>query len=684
MEVLSRTWGLYFNASPTDYGSADIQGLIDDALEHSTANKDPLSNTAVVRRLAFGLLYARLWILDYCLGISGCEGTFTPQRWMLLQVATPVFIDVFGILSDKIMPLLRKLLPPPSDVVELKLVVSSLFQKIQNQLLLRPRFSPLERSRFIVVMDEVQVLSRHPSGTICLDSDSATPRPILAPIFHSFRRISSMYKGGQCRTCVMACGTGLSNYDLEWAAGAASGIKLTAKEFWNKTENKTENSTIVDFPGWVHEEAVDQYLDRLCQAVDLKSKNRLLELFPKPVIVRLFLDLRGRFRPIISAMEDIIEADDPKLSEICIAQRLDRLTTADLDEYNGEKTYGGNLCAELQRFMSLIEANPKSYPESEHISNTLKFATATYITSGGTTAFQGRRLDLVDAAFDRIKKCAGKGYTVIDEPFALRAADNFFQKKDPGYLHHQSNVITSLDDCSSGRYWESTVPINLVSIFHGRVLPKELFSGPPPHEMFMNKAAIVGRDNVTQGIRHGDISLEEFMEAHFFHDSIHDKRRVPPFFFPKQRESGPDIVFVLRLKDPDSEKTGIICPVFVQLKLRKGLCLSDAEHARSTAQPTKIENHGIALSRYCDPHHHYISLIIGYPTQVTKFFNREQMVVTHSKDTTEIALIVDCHNIRSLFSKEYVDMLDTVKRLYEEDVEPEETARKRRRPNSRK
>ncbi|KAI8349856.1 hypothetical protein B0O80DRAFT_142112 [Mortierella sp. GBAus27b] len=592
---------------------------------------------------------------------------------MLLQVATPVFVDVFGILSGTIMPLFRA----DRDITQLKLVVDKLFKKVQEQLLLRPRFSPLGRSRFVVVMDEAQVLSRHPSGSIFLDSDGTTPRPILAPIFHSFRRISSIYESGNCGACIMACGTGLSNYDLERSSGTASGIKLTAKEYWNMTEN----SIVVDFPGWVHEEAVDQYLDRLCQAVDLKSKNRLLELFPKAVIARLFLDLRGRFRPIISAMEDIIEADDPKLSEACIVQRLDRLTTAHHDQDCEVKAHSGNLCAELQRFMSLVEANPTSYPEGAHIGNKLKFATATYVTSGGTTAFKGRRLDLVEAAFGRIKKYGGKGYTVIDEPFALRAADNFFQKQDPGYLHHQSDVMISLDECSNGRYWETTVPINLASIFHGRVVPKELFSGPPPHEMFMRKAEIVGRDNVPQAVRHNDISLREFLDAHFFHDSVHDKRRVPPFYFPKQNESGPDIVFVVRFKDPDSVKIDIMCPVFVQLKLRKGLCLSDAEHARSTVQPTKIENHGITLARYCESHNQYISLIVAYPAEVSEFFGREQMVITHSQDVTEIALTVDRHNIRSLFSKEYVGMLDTVKRAFDE-LETDEIPRKRRRSNS--
>ncbi|KAG0246712.1 hypothetical protein BGX31_009841 [Mortierella sp. GBA43] len=679
VEVLSRTWGLYFNAASEDHGSGDVQRLVQVTLNLHSNKKawtdDLLKNTMVVGRLAFGLLYARLWILKFCLSIPGCDHKFTPLRWMLLQVATPVFTDVFDDLFRKITGLFLK----HDDMNKIQELINTLFDEVQRQISSRPSFSPLG-SRFVVVLDEAQVLSRHPSGSVFLDSDNTTPRPILAPILYSFRRIDGRDQGSG--VCVIPCGTGLSQYDLAWSGGSARGIKLSAEEHVIKG-----NRIVVDFPGWVYEETVEEYLERLRLSVDTKSKDRLLELLPKAVVSKLFLELRGRFRPIISAIEDIIEANDPTRSEACITQRLHRLTTANIDSSDGDTRHAGNLCAELQRFMTLVEENPTTYPAGDSVKSTLKFATAAYIASGATTILEGNRLDLVEVAFGRIKKYEGKRFTAIDEPFALRAANNYFQKNDPGYLNIHSDVAT-IDDCARGRYWETMVPLNLVCIFHNKVVSKDLFRNLPPHELFEREAEIVGHDSLVQGIRHGDITMDQFLDAHYFHHSVLLNKTIPPFFFPKQHESGPDIVVVVRFKSPTSEGADILCPVFVQLKLRKGLRLSDAEHASSTVQPEKIENHGIKLDKYCQPHRQYISLIVAYPAEVSKFFDRENMVVTHGKDVTEILLTVDCHNICSLFSKEYVGMLDNVKRLYKEvtldTAQSEESPRKKRRSESPK
>ncbi|KAK3828464.1 MAG: hypothetical protein J3Q66DRAFT_434995 [Benniella sp.] len=662
IELLSRTWGLYLNAGAGDHGSEDMSGLMRKVIIDKFQTQDKVKNTLGIRRMASSLLYARLWILSYCLSIPGCENTFTPQRWMLLQVATIEFLDVFNYLFNAIEVLTASTNPTADDIV---LEIQLLYRKIQNQLLSRPVFSPLGQSKFLVMLDEAQELSRHRSGLAFLDSENV-PRPLLAPIMHSIRRISQ-----DSEVCVLPCGTGLGNDELTWSGGCASGIKLSACEF----SMKVNNTEVVDFPGWVDEESISQYVQRLGNSLDQSSRNRLTELLPDPVIHRLFLDLRGRFRPIISAIEGIIEKDDPTQSESCIDELLERYTSADLDP---KKEAPGNLCAELKSFLSRVESDSDSFPQYQRVSATLKFATAAYITCGGLLAYKGELPEVVEAAFGRIKKYNEERYTVIDEPFAFMAANNFFRKTDPGYFQLQRDILaTCTNECTRGGYWETIVPINLVEMFHDKVVSLDLFNGSqPPHELFERKAEIIGRKNVMQTIRHGSMTMEEFLDAHFFHDSQFRDQRVPPFFFPEQNESGPDIVFVVRFMDADSDAPPIVCPVFVQLKLRNELGRSDAENARATVQPKSISNHKVSLSRYCAPHNQYISLIVSYPAEITKFFQREPLSMQHEEGITENALTVDNKNIRGLFSKEYVDMLDCVKRFGSE-MEMERPPRKK-------
>lgn len=671
IELLSRTWGLYFNAGNADHGSHDMHALKGQVVsfEDKYMTQDKHQNTINACHLTLHLLYARLWILNYCLSIPGCEKTFTPQRWMLLQVATTAFQDVFWKLFDDILQLFDT---HTVSITDTMVEVRTLFRKIRKQLTSRPQFSPLVQSKFLIVLDEAQELGEHTSGLgrglAFLDSDGKTSRPLLAPVLHSIRRISSH----DDEICVLPCGTGLSDYDLTWSGGSASGIKLPACEY----SMKANNMDVVDFPGWVSENSIRQYVNKLGEALDSDSKNRLTALFSDALIQRLFLDLRGRFRPIISAIEDIIHEDDPTQWETCIDKLLERLTSADIDPNSTEIT-GGNLCAELFRFLSRVESDPVSFPQGQLIRATLKFAIAAYITSGGFLAYKGDLSEVVEVAFGRIKKYNGERYTVIDEPFALIAADNFFRKTDPGYIQHQKDMLaTCTDECTRGRYWETIVPANLVEMFHDKVVSKHLFNGSQlPHEMFERKAEIIGCRSALQVIRHGSMTMEEFLDAHYFHDSRHNDQRVPPLFFPKQYESGPDIIFVVRFVGTDSDAP-IVCPVFVQLKLRTVLRRSDAENARATVQPKSISNHKVDLTRYCSPHNQYISLLVSYPAEITKFFQRESLSMQHEEGVTEIALTVDNKNIRSLFSKEYVDMLDCVKRLGM-DVDEEELVRKR-------
>jgi hypothetical protein len=219
---------------------------------------------------------------------------------MLLQVATPAFQDVFQSLFQDISQIFHERVVPSFDIVFL---VQGMFDKVQKQLLDRTASSGTADFKFLLVLDEAQVLGRL-HNNMFLNGDRITTRPPLAPVLHAFRRIAK--ERDENKVCVMPCGTGLSYFDLVWAGGSAYGQKLSGAEY----EAAMKASMILDFPGWTREDDVSSYVKRLGHGLSGHARTRLARLFPSDGIHELFRDYHGRFRPIISIIEDIIETDD--------------------------------------------------------------------------------------------------------------------------------------------------------------------------------------------------------------------------------------------------------------------------------------------------------------------------------------------------------------------------------------
>ncbi|KAG0290230.1 hypothetical protein BGZ97_006233 [Linnemannia gamsii] len=177
---------------------------------------------------------------------------------------------------------------------------------------------------------------------------------------------------------------------------------------------------VVDFAGWTDVASISSYLERLVRGLDDGARERLAKLIPPEAILRLFRDLHGRFRPIVLTVDDIIEADDPMAWEECIRERKDRMTTAAIPATDGEKRRQGSV----------------AFAEFRNVEATLRLVIATFVTQGGYMAFKGQLPNLVETAFGRIKLVNSDFYTTIDEPFALRAADNYFQSIDPDYSQY--------------------------------------------------------------------------------------------------------------------------------------------------------------------------------------------------------------------------------------------------------
>ncbi|KAG0196309.1 hypothetical protein BGX33_001785 [Mortierella sp. NVP41] len=109
------------------------------------------------------------------------------------------------------------------------------------------------------------------------------------------------------------------------------------------------------------------------------------------------------------------------------------------------------------------------------------------------------------------------------------------------------------------------------------------------------------------------MSMEEFMDAHVNHGSTRNNMPVAPFFFPKSKPSGPDLVFFIRIDDAR------LVPDFVQMKLHQGssnFSEMDWNDALSTVSAPKIEGHTKNFRKYC-PDNVYISMSVAYPTKWT-------------------------------------------------------------------
>ncbi|KAF9111095.1 hypothetical protein BGW39_004476, partial [Mortierella sp. 14UC] len=251
---------------------------------------------------------------------------------------------------------------------------------------------------------------------------------------------------------------------------------------------------------------------------------------------------------------------------------------------------------------------------------------------GGYMAFKGQLPKLVETAFGRIKLINSDFYTTIDEPFALRAADNYFQSIDPDYSQYRLDQLERTPtERTRGKEWEFSIPFEMVHLFHDKTVPAQLYhDAEPPHSMFQRKAAVVGWTGLMRTTGSQEMSMADFLDAHVNNNSEQDGQPVPPFFFPEEHVSGPDIVFVVRFSglapddsltssstpSPGSASSEILCPVLVQLKLCEKLSQAEVIKARGTVQPGKIKGHGVKLSQYCRPHGHYISLIVSYPVEI--------------------------------------------------------------------
>ncbi|KAF9345957.1 hypothetical protein BGX26_002558 [Mortierella sp. AD094] len=679
IEMLSKNWGLYLNASSDDRGSDDmwtLSNFVKDNMRYSTGN--PEINNTNAEALTMCLLLSRLLILQHCLQFPSIEGTFTCERWTLLQVCPGIFgdlmvdifksdstVDIFQSLFEKLASRYHTHNIPRED---LRTLVQDAFKRIKD--LLFSRGQPVyTRNKFLIGLDEAQTL-----GNVFYDrftsqqQNSRESRPLLSPVLYGLRSISET----QTEFCIVPSGTGLSSYDLDWMENSGGATKY---------ENVAMEHRVINFPGWTSMSEVQSYVDHVGQCMPDGGRNKLRAMIPPEAIESMYRKLRGRFRPIITVIENIIEANSiPSRWEEAVDKTLGELTNYyPVEPGKPKPKMNGNLCFELNRVLERISTRSDRYKEYSEVRRMLKEAVLRMLLVGQPMVIPSEEPILVETAFARMScirmvdagmsagssSCSGKQsgcvVTTIDEPFSFLAAKNYFEHYDPEFSKEVYIQWTTMSNPSfQGLYWERRVPSCLIPVFDKKILQASLFANPTlvPKELLECETSIVGWDNLFHGTDHENMEMQEFLDAHFSHNSMRNGLPVAPFYFPSLTPSGPDIVFVLRVGQD-------MYPVFVQVKLVVKLQGEELLSALETVHAKKIKDHLANLSEYC-VNGRYLSMLLSYPAEVTLPSEPTRSPPSRScktpkDDLTQILMVIDGKNIDDFFTKEQVHVLELIK-----------------------
>ncbi|KAF9084098.1 hypothetical protein BGX29_002746, partial [Mortierella sp. GBA35] len=316
----------------------------------------------------------------------------------------------------------------------------------------------------------------------------------------------------------------------------------------------------------------------------------------------------GRFRPAIAAIERIVECNDPGAWRKTIEDAEDRLVSW------ANRHIKGNLCYEISRLHD--KHNKYKDQLDESINNMLGLLMYQRCMFGNhNLILKDVSPQLVEHAFGRIKIIRGRAVTVMDEPFVSKTVENYFAAIDPYFAREVRKRMVKSTAIEQGCMFERFMMKVFSETFNERPLSKWPHQ-PPISEMCpapVGKVEIVGwrEPGLEQGTTQHMMTMEEFMDAHVNHQSTRNNLPVAPFFFPKSKPSGPDLVFFIRIDD------NRVIPSFVQMKLHQGnsnFSEKDWKDALSTVSAPKIEGHAKNFRKYC-PDNVYISIIVAYPTK---------------------------------------------------------------------
>lgn len=291
---------------------------------------------------------------------------------------------------------------------------------------------------------------------------------------------------------------------------------------------------------------------------------------------------------------------------------------------------------------------------------------------------------LVERAFGRIQIVDGAVRTVLNEPFVVKAAENYFMEKDSQFMTTLKSWMLRTDRPQAHGYgWE----LMMMNILVTALETSDFSRWPQTPPIFSQCAGLVGKVEIVGwdkqglqcGITYEHITLQEFMDAHVNLNSTKDCRTIPPFFFPKAKPSGPDIIFFIRINSN-------LFPIFVQLKLRQGMPKKDVLSAIDSVSAAKIDDHIKDLRSFC-PCNTFISMVIAYPATFidklvprpdSQIYNLRPQSRPKNNDLTNVQVMIDKSNFAEIFPKYHVDFLNSVLQKRQKDSMEAECSKKTR------
>ncbi|KAF9131410.1 hypothetical protein BGW39_001840 [Mortierella sp. 14UC] len=653
-EMLCKTWGFYFNASNTDLGSGDLYLFATLTQGEERYKGQDTNSNAHVHILALALVLARIILLQRCFDIAEQEGTtFTCKHWMLLQAGllSLGFVDLFASLFGSFAGAIHS---HSISTEVMRILVQARFSQLRERLMMLT-FSTSSKDpppKILLVVDEAQNFGTMAFGSYRSETNILELRPILSPLVHGFYRTVDDVTG----LCIVPCGTGLSIYDLAWLEDSADSYKGQAL------------GPFTDFQGWESVEQVRTYRDVVRRSLLTdEARDEFDSRVPDEALPELFERLRGRFRPIVTAIERMLAPDNGESDwRAAIDETEDSLIST-----NGQHHRSGNIAYAIHQMISRVEASKTQYRKYRDIRMLLRLFVLQYYLHGRPVVLHSQEATLVEASVGRIMGAGRKKRTILDEPFALRATVNFFRKDDPGFHSAICSMLAMPSKPSAlGAQWELAVLPSLVHVFNNKVLSQTALVPPEAahddYDLLNSNANIVGLNDSALGTHHRRMSLSEFLEAHVKNGSRKDGEQVPAFYHLAEMPSGPDIAFVLNF--------GVagLCPVFIQLKLCTSLSSSKTQAAFATVKADAVQSHlgKTELESFCTATpKRFFGVVVAYPTELSgvegtlpKVRRSERTVAEQVEQVPRCILLrIDASNIGRLFPAPHVEALDILK-----------------------
>ncbi|KAG0195752.1 hypothetical protein BGX33_002652 [Mortierella sp. NVP41] len=190
----------------------------------------------------------------------------------------------------------------------------------------------------------------------------------------------------------------------------------------------------IEFPSWTGRESIEAYVAGLRGLLPTDDAKQALDILLRPKVIQAIAErLGGRFRPAITAIERIIADGDPDGWQGAIDETEAELVLYDL------RRKRGNLCSELARAKMAAPRYLTNFKEPRIVLEALRLLLFHRRMFGVDSLVIRKAVPLlVDHDFGRITIGTARGWdwkrTIVDEPFVLKAAENFFKERDPGFL----------------------------------------------------------------------------------------------------------------------------------------------------------------------------------------------------------------------------------------------------------